>query len=68
MIKIEYMPPTPKVPEYRANCKCGCVFTFSETDKYKKCFGHGDFEMVVRCPHCGNYIGRTFDESVVVTI
>lgn len=68
MIKIEYIPRPPKVKQYRAHCKCGCIFTFNEEDKYTKCFGHGDFWRIISCPHCGNDIGTLWDESTVEEI
>ena len=68
MIKIEYTPPAPKVKKYRAHCKCGCIFTFNEEDKYTKCFGHGDFWRIINCPHCGNEIGTLWDESIMEEI
>lgn len=63
MIKIEYAPPAPEVKQYRTRCKCGCIFTFNEKDKYTKCFGHGEFWSIINCPFCGNDIGTPWDES-----
>lgn len=65
MIKVEYIPTPPRVKKYRAHCKCGCVFTYEETDKHRKCFGHGDFWDVVNCPYCGNDIGTLWDDSMI---
>lgn len=65
MIEIEYRPDPPKVKKYRASCKCGCIFTFNETDKVNKCYGHGDFWNIIYCPNCHNDIGTPWDESLV---
>ena len=65
MIKIEYTPEPFRVKKYRARCKCGCIFTFDENDKIRKCYGHGDFWDVVFCPNCGHDIGTLWDESEV---
>ena len=68
MIKVEYLPKAPKIKEYRATCKCGCVFTYDERDRYNKCFGHGDFWDIVLCPNCGNVIGTPWDNSKIEEI
>ena len=65
MIQVEF---TPHEKHYRARCKCGCVFTFDQTDQKLVCFGHGEFWDVVMCPHCLNYIGRPGDQSTVEEI
>ena len=65
MVEIEYAPHPPKIKKYRAHCKCGCIFTFEETDKVRKCYGHGDFWDIIYCPYCHNAIGTPWDESSV---
>lgn len=65
MIRIEYVPP---INQYRAKCKCGCVFTFDENDRHQRCYGHGSFYDVIQCPICHNLISGADDYGTIEQI
>lgn len=69
-IQIEHLPdkPVPSIRKYRAQCPCGCVFTYLETDKERYCVGHGDFRSAIRCPNCHEFCGIGWDKASITEI
>lgn len=70
-VQIERLPDklvVPSVPKYRAQCPCGCIFTYLATDKKIYCVGHGDFRSAIRCPNCHELCGIGWDNAIITEI
>jgi len=68
MINIEKFPTVELSQHYRAECTCGCIFTFDDKDKRLECFGHGDYWEEVRCPICGKEVFAPWSKTKVSQI